>query len=181
MEHQREVFYKETMNGSYYPFVYWWGTFLQEIPFNLVAVIVYVTIYYFLIGLASNSYGYFILSYLLISFTSIIVGQCIAIYSPNQQVSQLVAPVISSLMLLLTGFLIPKPDIPNYMIWLYWANPFSYAFNSLSSGAWHQEVSGGCGSNHPHIYILMNDRSLVELLLYSTRVVCLSPTIVCPM
>ncbi|GJQ10602.1 hypothetical protein GpartN1_g2393.t1 [Galdieria partita] len=139
VEHQRDVFYKETTNGTYYPFVYWFGIFLHEIPFNLISVAIYVTCYYFLIGFPSNRFGYYLLSYILLSFTSITIGQCIAIFSPSQQVSQLIAPIVSSLMLLLTGFLIPKPAIPNYMIWLYWANPFSYALDSLSSAVWHQE------------------------------------------
>eukprot|EP00871_Galdieria_phlegrea_P002260 jgi/Galph1/3034/GphlegSOOS_G1687.1 len=140
VEHQREVFYKETASGTYYPLVYWMGMFLQEIPYNLLATSILIVIFYFLVGFPPHDFGYFFLSYIILSFVATSFGQCIAIFSPNEQVSQLIAPVFSSLMLVLAGFIIPKPAIPNYMIWLYWANPYSYAVDSLASAVWHHET-----------------------------------------
>jgi len=139
LEDERDVFYREISSGTYRPWVYWVAVTVDEIPYALLSGTIFTVFFYFLVGFPGSRFGQFYLAFVLFMLTAISIGQCIAILAPNQQVSQMVAPVINSLMFVLAGFIIPKPSIPNYMIWLYWANPYSYALEALAVDILHDK------------------------------------------
>ncbi|GJQ14886.1 hypothetical protein GpartN1_g6677.t1 [Galdieria partita] len=139
IEDERDVFYREISSGTYRPWVYWIAVTLDEIPYALFSGTIFTVFFYFLVGFPGSRFGQFYLAFVFFMLTAISIGQCIAILAPNQQVSQMVAPVINSLMFVLAGFIIPKPSIPNYMIWLYWANPYSYALEALAVDILHDK------------------------------------------
>ena len=51
--------------------------------------------------------------------------------SPNVQSAAVLSTTFYSLWFLTAGFVMPRPHIPGWMIWLYWINPVSYTIYGL--------------------------------------------------
>merc|ERR1712188_235221 len=92
-----------------------------------------VPIIYFLVGFPSE-FSRFIQFYAVICLvasiaqvTAVVIG-C-AVGNAESAVQKL-PPVIINFMLF-AGLLIPKSKIPDWFIWIYWINPFNYAFKLL--------------------------------------------------
>lgn len=88
-----------------------------------LAAILFTVVFYWLVGLRTSSFGFFLLVFVVFQLYSTYFGQCVAVWSPNGLVAQQMAPAIMSLWNLTSGFLITRPNIPDYLIWLYWFNP----------------------------------------------------------
>mmetsp|Transcript_1994 Transcript_1994/g.5290 ORF Transcript_1994/g.5290 Transcript_1994/m.5290 type:complete len:1447 (-) Transcript_1994:184-4524(-) len=122
----RPVFYRELASGLYSEFVYHAATGLAEVPFVICSVLLFATIYYFLVGLQASRFGYFLLANLLFSGWAVFCGQTITAFASNITVALGIPPLINTLGNVLAGFLIRKQDIPPWYIWIYWINPFQY-------------------------------------------------------
>lgn len=60
----------------------------------------------------------------------------------------MIIPVLVSIWNITSGFMIPRDDIPNFWIWVYWLNPTQYALQALLSIAFFCDTSAGapCGA-----------------------------------
>merc|ERR1712188_115689 len=92
-----------------------------------------VPIIYFLVGFPSE-FSRFIQFYAVICLvasiaqvTAVVIGCAVA---NAESAVQKIPPVIINFMLF-AGLLIPKSKIPDWFIWIYYINPFAYAFKLL--------------------------------------------------
>jgi len=139
MAGERAVFYRERAANTYGNLPYSISTGIVELPYIALNSLCFVSIFYFMTGFQVDAphYWYYFLIFYLYSCVSTFMGQLLIVYLPNIQVCALLGSAIVNMWNLTCGFLIPRPDIPNFWIWLYWANPIRYALEALAIDQYH--------------------------------------------
>ena len=141
----RVLFYKHADANFYSAWPYVCGRTLSQIPQTLLMdTIVSGTVLYFMIGLADRESASNFFTFLLILFLfSLVMNQQLAVFASFASEARL--PVYTSCTLfvsiLFSGFILPFSTIPDYLVWLYWWNPFAWAYrafilNEAYSGRW---------------------------------------------
>ncbi|KAK4492092.1 hypothetical protein RD792_002889 [Penstemon davidsonii] len=130
---ERTVFYREKAAGMYSPFPYAFAQGLVEIPYILVQTILYGIITYFMINF-ERTVGK-VLLYLLFMFLTFsyftFYGMMVVGLTPTQQMAAVVSSAFYSLWNLLSGFLVPKPEIPGWWIWFYYICPIAWTLRGI--------------------------------------------------
>jgi ABC-2 type transporter len=94
----------------------------------------FATIMYFEIGLAgrTDAVNFFVYLAILVTFAILMNTQLslFASFASGAQV-QVYSSVTLLAMMLFGGFIIPPDAIPDYFLWLYWWNPFAWAYRAL--------------------------------------------------
>lgn len=65
------------------------------------------------------------------NFDALFAGIIAVAVSPNVQAAAVLSTTFYSLWFLSAGFVIPRPLMPGWTIWLYWINPVSYSIWGL--------------------------------------------------
>ncbi|KAK8366846.1 hypothetical protein V6Z11_A02G144100 [Gossypium hirsutum] len=130
---ERTVLYRERFAGMYTSWAYSFAQVLVEIPYLLTLAIIYVIITYPMIGYEWSAYKLFWALYSM--FCTLLyfnyLGMLLVSLTPNIQVASIVASSAYTMLNLFAGFIIPKPQIPKWWIWLYYICPTSWAMNGM--------------------------------------------------
>merc|ERR1711934_1326375 len=105
----------------------------QEIPYGVLGSIGFSLITYFVIGLKMTPYAFFF--YTLCSFTVNMVSTAIAFgVASNIHIDflpQALCTVWNTLNILVSGFFLPKCQIPKWWSWLYWISYQQWTWSAL--------------------------------------------------
>ncbi|XWS53454.1 hypothetical protein CRYUN_Cryun10bG0002800 [Craigia yunnanensis] len=130
---QRTVLYREMFAGMYTPWAYSFAQVIIEIPYLLTLAVLYVSITYPMIGYYWSTYKIFWSFYSmfcsLLCFTYL--GMMIVSLTPNIQVAFIVASSAYSVLNLFSGFIMPRPKMPKWWLWLYYLSPTSWSLNGM--------------------------------------------------
>ncbi|XP_037467333.1 ABC transporter G family member 41-like [Triticum dicoccoides] len=128
---ERSVVYRERFAGMYSPWAYSFAQVAMEIPYVMVQVVMFMLIAYPMIGYAWTAAKFFWFMYTmsctLLYF--VYLGMMIVSLTPNIQLAFVLTAVCHSLQNLISGFLVPSPQIPRWWIWLYYISPMSWSLN----------------------------------------------------
>ncbi|KAJ4344485.1 ATP-binding cassette transporter snq2 [Didymosphaeria variabile] len=118
---------------------------LQDFPLLLFQVVPFVLIMYFLTELDMDVSKFWI--YLLFVYTNTIcitsLYRMFASLSPTIDDAVRFSGIALNLLIIYTGYVIPKPQLLHQYIWfgwLYWINPISYAFEGVISNEFSDRV-----------------------------------------
>ncbi|XP_073062087.1 ABC transporter G family member 31 isoform X2 [Primulina eburnea] len=130
---ERTVFYREKAAGMYSPFPYAFAQGLVEIPYILVQTISYGIITYFLINFERTAGKFFLyLLFMFLTFTYFtFYGMMVVGLTPTQNLASVISSAFYSLWNLLSGFLVPKPQIPGWWIWFYYVCPIAWTLRGI--------------------------------------------------
>mmetsp|Transcript_20534 Transcript_20534/g.65542 ORF Transcript_20534/g.65542 Transcript_20534/m.65542 type:complete len:389 (+) Transcript_20534:315-1481(+) len=84
---------------------------------------------YFVIGLRLTAWQFFTFLAALVTLTAVTGAAGLLVGSTTsdfKQARQIILPMLQ-VPLLLSGYLLPKNDLPNFLEWAYWLSPFQYA------------------------------------------------------
>ncbi|KAK4380974.1 Pleiotropic drug resistance protein 1 [Sesamum angolense] len=130
---ERTVFYRERAAGMYSALPYAFSQFLIEIPYVFIQSIVYGLIVYSMMGFDWNAEKFFWFIYFvffsLLYF--VLYGMMTVAVTPNHNVAAIISSFFYSLWNLFSGFIIPRPRIPVWWRWYYWATPFAYTLYGI--------------------------------------------------
>ncbi|XP_042478937.1 pleiotropic drug resistance protein 3-like isoform X4 [Macadamia integrifolia] len=130
---ERTVLYRERAAGMYSPWAYSFAQVVIELPYIFSQVCMYVIITYPMIGYYPSAYKIFWYFYtmfcVLLCFNYL--GMLLVAVTPSIHVATIMASACNTLLNLLAGFLIPRPQIPAWWIWLYYLIPTSWALDGL--------------------------------------------------
>ncbi|KAI6684518.1 hypothetical protein NL676_030431 [Syzygium grande] len=130
---ERTVMYRERFAGMYSSLAFSLAQVVVEIPYILVQAISFVIITYPMIGYfgsADKIFWYFYVMFCsLLSFNYL--GMLLVSLTPNFMVAAILQSAFYANFNLFAGFLIPKPEIPKWWIWLYYVCPTSWALNGM--------------------------------------------------
>ncbi|KAL0447519.1 UNVERIFIED_CONTAM: Pleiotropic drug resistance protein 1 [Sesamum latifolium] len=130
---ERTVFYRERAAGMYSALPYAFSQFLIEIPYVFVQSIVYGLIVYSMMGFDWNAEKFFWFIYFL--FFSllyfVLYGMMTVAVTPNYNVASIISSFFYIIWNLFSGFIIPRPRIPVWWRWYYWATPVAYTLYGM--------------------------------------------------
>ena len=128
---QRLLFERERDNNMYPTTLYVITKTLVQLPENILFSAVYCVIIYFMVGLDSEFYEFFIgLSLSILATGS--VGLIIGVFAANPGEAMNIMPVAFIPFLLFAGFLVSLDQIPAFLRWLQWIDPFKYMIEALT-------------------------------------------------
>jgi ABC-type multidrug transport system permease subunit len=106
---------------------------IAEIPFILGASMIFVVIFYFMIGFAVDVTKFFLfyLFFMLNMAVWTFLGQMFVALTRNSLGAQGLGSLFLSLTSLFTGVLIRPSNIPNFWIFMFWLMPGHYVFEGL--------------------------------------------------
>ncbi|KAI3814151.1 hypothetical protein L1987_18898 [Smallanthus sonchifolius] len=133
---ERTVFYRERAAGMYSSLPY----ALAQVAIESIYIAIQTTIYslflYPMIAFkwtaAKFLWFYYYLFMCFIYFT--LFGMMTMAMTPNQQISAVLVYFFACLWNLFSGFIIPRPQMPIWCRWYYWANPLSWTVYGLLTG-----------------------------------------------
>ncbi|KAJ8773915.1 hypothetical protein K2173_009346 [Erythroxylum novogranatense] len=130
---ERTVFYRERAAGMYSALPYAFSQVLIELPYIFAQAAVYGIIVYAMIGFewtATKFLWYlFFMYFTLLYFTY--YGMMTVAMTPNHHIAQIVSSAFYGFWNLFAGFIIPRPSIPIWWRWYYWASPVSWTLYGL--------------------------------------------------
>lgn len=133
---QTDVFARERANGSLNVVSYVISNFVAAVPACFLFAIVSASIVVPLAGL--NSYGWFLCN----MFLSLVVAESlmhvISAAVPHYIIGVGVGAAILGVFMLVEGFMLPKPVIPDWWIWCYYLAFNSYSFRSYMAGQFNE-------------------------------------------
>ncbi|KAF7058247.1 hypothetical protein CFC21_065350 [Triticum aestivum] len=128
---ERSVVYRERFAGMYSPWAYSFAQVAMEIPYVLVQVVIFMLIAYPMIGYEWTAAKFFWFMYTMLCtlFYFLYLGMMIVSLTPNIQIASILASMFYTLQNLMSGFIVPAPQIPKWWIWLYYISPMSWTLN----------------------------------------------------
>ncbi|VAI30388.1 unnamed protein product [Triticum turgidum subsp. durum] len=128
---ERSVVYRERFAGMYSPWAYSFAQVAMEIPYVLVQVVLFMLIAYPMIGYEWTVAKFFWFMYTMLCtlLYFVYLGMLMVSLTPNIQVASILASMFYTLQNLMSGFIVPAPQIPKWWIWLYYISPMSWTLN----------------------------------------------------
>ncbi|XP_050205487.1 pleiotropic drug resistance protein 2-like [Mercurialis annua] len=130
---ERTVFYRERAAGMYSEFPYAFSQVAIETIYVAIQAVIYSGIVYSMIGLEwkADKFLYFCY-FIFMCFTYYsLYGMMAVALTPGQQVASIVMSFFLSLWNLFSGFILPRPLIPIWWRWYYWASPVAWTIYGI--------------------------------------------------
>ncbi|KAK1937026.1 Pleiotropic drug resistance protein 1 [Phytophthora citrophthora] len=131
---ERAVFYRERAGQTYSAFWYFIGETLVEIPYCFIATLIFLIIFYPMVGFTgvSNFFTFWFCLALLVLLQAYL-GQLLIYTLPGLDVASVFGLLINNVLILFTGMNPPAASLPRGYVWLYHAMPNKYTFASLTA------------------------------------------------
>ncbi|KAG5553360.1 hypothetical protein RHGRI_011287 [Rhododendron griersonianum] len=130
---ERTVFYRERAAGMYSALPYAFSQVAIEVIYVTIQTLVYFLVLYSMIGfewkVVKVLWFYYYILMCFIYFT--MYGMMVVALTPGVQIAAIVMSFFLSFWNLFSGFLIPRPQIPIWWRWYYWASPVSWTLYGL--------------------------------------------------
>ncbi|XP_042491605.1 ABC transporter G family member 31-like [Macadamia integrifolia] len=130
---ERTVYYREKAAGMYSPFPYAMAQGLIEIPYIVIQTIIFAVITYFMINFERTIVKFLLYAlFMFLTFTYFTFYGIMAVgLTPNLQLAAVISSAFYSLWNLLSGFLVPQPNIPGWWIWFYYICPLAWTLRGI--------------------------------------------------
>ncbi|CAH9086271.1 unnamed protein product [Cuscuta epithymum] len=130
---ERTVFYREKAAGMFSALPYAFAQVAIEIPYVFMQSSVYGLVVYAMIGFEWNAGKFF--WYLFMMFFTLLYftyyGMMSVAITPNQNVASIVSAFFYGVWNLFSGFIVPRPRMPIWWRWYFWACPVSWTLYGL--------------------------------------------------
>eukprot|EP00667_Euglena_gracilis_P000327 EG_transcript_329 len=135
---QRAAFYREQACNAYSSWCYGVAFFIAELPYVTLNSLLFLCITWFFAALYWQDQGALLgqfwqlaLPFWAFLYMCTILGHCICAISPSMEVANAIGPGVASWFSSFAGFYLPRPYLPTGYLFIYWLNPFRYAFEAL--------------------------------------------------
>ncbi|KAF7554149.1 hypothetical protein G7Z17_g3127 [Cylindrodendrum hubeiense] len=145
----RPVLIKHKGFAYFHPAAFCLAQIAADIPVIIFQVSIFSIILYFMVGLTSSAGAFFTFWVLLIAITMCMTAMFRAVgaaFSTFDGASKVSGFLISTT-IMYSGYMIQKPQMHDWFVWIYWINPMSYAFNALLSNEFHDKIIPCIGNN----------------------------------
>ncbi|GLJ45897.1 hypothetical protein SUGI_0966190 [Cryptomeria japonica] len=130
---ERTVFYREKASGMYHPFAYALAQVFIEVPYIFVQTVMYGLIVYTMMDFIWSTTKFFWFFFCIL-FTFIYYtyyGMTTVALTSNASLASIFSTGFLAIWMLFGGFLIPRPRLPVWWRWYYWASPFAWTMYGL--------------------------------------------------
>ncbi|KAF8397869.1 hypothetical protein HHK36_016794 [Tetracentron sinense] len=130
---ERTVFYRERAAGMYSELPYAFAQVAIETIYVAIQTFIYTLLLYSMIGfhwrLDKFLWFYYFILMCFVYFT--MYGMMVVALTPGHQIAAIVMSFFLSFWNLFSGFMIPRPQIPIWWRWYYWASPVAWTLYGL--------------------------------------------------
>lgn len=123
---ERPVFLREYSTGCYDVPAYLASRLFMEVVVTAVQVTVSSLITYFMVGLTQSYGGFWLINYAL-GITATAMGAMIGASVSDPSVAMEMLPPVFMPQILFSGFFIPQENMPEWLAWMTYIFPFTYA------------------------------------------------------
>uniref|UniRef100_H3GFN6 ABC transporter domain-containing protein n=2 Tax=Phytophthora ramorum TaxID=164328 RepID=H3GFN6_PHYRM len=130
----REIFYRQRRANLYRSSSFVLASTLSHIPVALFETFVFGSLIYWLCGFVPDV-EIFVRYEAIVFLSSLAFGAwyfLLVALTPNMNVAMPMAMLSVLFFVMFSGFAIPKDQIPDYLIWLYWASPVAWGIRGLA-------------------------------------------------
>ncbi|CAL0308772.1 unnamed protein product [Lupinus luteus] len=130
---ERTVFYRERAAGMYSALPYAIAQVIIELPYVFAQAVSYAVIVYSMIGFEwtlEKFFWYIFFMYFTLCYFTFYGMMAVAV-TPNHHVASIVAAAFYAIWNLFSGFVVPRPRIPVWWRWYYWACPVAWTIYGL--------------------------------------------------
>lgn len=145
----RPVLAKHKSFALYHPAAFCIAQITADLPVIFFQVSVFSIVLYFMVGLKSSAAAFFTFWVIVFATTMVMtalfrsVGAAFATFDAASKVSGfLVAALI-----MYTGYMIRKPQMHPWFVWIYWIDPLAYGFSAILANEMHGQVMPCIGPN----------------------------------
>jgi len=128
---QRLLFERERDGNMYYTTTWLFCKFLVSIPEQAIFTLIYVLICYWMVGFDSAFYALYISVFICVICTGSF-GMIIGCFARNAGEAMQLMPMAFIPFLLFSNFLVSLDQIPAFLRWIQWLNPFKYMIDALT-------------------------------------------------
>lgn len=147
---QRPIVVKHAKAAMYHPFIEAAALTIVDIPITFATIMIFSVILYFMVGLQASASQFF--TFFLFIFTMALVMKamfrCVAAAFGDPAPAQTIAGLVLLMLVLYTGYTIPKPSMIGALKWISYINPIRYGFEAVLSNEFHT-LNGTCSNLVP--------------------------------
>jgi ABC-type multidrug transport system ATPase subunit/ABC-type multidrug transport system permease subunit len=129
----REVFYKHRGSNMAQTVAYVMASCLRQLPLAIAEAVVFGAIVYWMVGFQASIERFLVFEALLACTILVYVSWFFLLSSVSPNVNIMFPIVMISIVffILFTGFVMPRGEIPDYLIWVYWIDPLAWVLRAL--------------------------------------------------
>jgi ABC-type multidrug transport system ATPase subunit/ABC-type multidrug transport system permease subunit len=130
----REIFYKQRGANFYQTASYVIGYSIALMPPSVFEILIFGSLVYWMCGFVANVGAYFIYLVLLV-LTNLVLSTwffALTAMCPNLDIAKPMSSFSIVFIIIFAGFVQPKSQIPDYLVWIYWINPIGWCMRALS-------------------------------------------------
>ncbi|KKY24924.1 putative abc multidrug [Phaeomoniella chlamydospora] len=145
----RPILAKHKAFAFYHPAAFCLGQIAADIPVLLIQITSFALILYWMVGLTATAGAFFTFWIILFSVTMCMTAffrACGAAF-PNFDAASKVSGFAVSALIIYTGYMIEKPKMHPWFVWIYWIDPLAYAFESLMGNEFYNQLINCTGVN----------------------------------
>ncbi|KGO49411.1 CDR ABC transporter [Penicillium expansum] len=138
----RPILIKHKSFGYHHPAAYAIAILTAELPVVLFQCTIFSVVLYWMVGLKATAAAFFTFWIILIAITLCVnaMFRSIGAACSNLEVASKVSGIVMKFLVMYTGYMIPKPQIKNWFVELYYANPMAYAFQAGLTNEFHDKT-----------------------------------------
>ncbi|KAI9464145.1 P-loop containing nucleoside triphosphate hydrolase protein [Lactarius psammicola] len=147
---QRPIVVKHARAAMYHPFIEAAALTIVDVPITFVTIMIFSLILYFIVGLQASA-SQFLTFFLFIFTMALVMKACfrsVAAAVGDPAPAQTIAGIMLLVLVLYTGYTIPKPSMIGALKWISYINPIRYGFEGLISNEFHT-LNGTCSNLVP--------------------------------
>ncbi|KAF2144820.1 uncharacterized protein K452DRAFT_222552 [Aplosporella prunicola CBS 121167] len=137
----RPVLAKHRAFALYHPAAFCIAQIVADIPVLLFQVTHFGIVIYFMVGLKVTAAAFF--TYWIILFTAAMtmtaLFRAIGAAFPTFDAASKVSGFLISALIMYTGYMIVKPNMHPWFVWIYWIDPLAYGFEALMGNEFHNK------------------------------------------
>uniref|UniRef100_M4BGL5 ABC transporter domain-containing protein n=1 Tax=Hyaloperonospora arabidopsidis (strain Emoy2) TaxID=559515 RepID=M4BGL5_HYAAE len=142
----RDIFYKQRGANFYRSASYVLSCSVAQVPLAFMEAIVFGSLLYWMCGLVASTSAFII--YLIVLFLTNLTFASwfffIASISPDLHVSKPIAMITILFFVLFAGFIVVKSQMPDWLVWIYWVDPFSWCLRGLAVNQYRSSAFEVC-------------------------------------
>ncbi|KAI8722396.1 hypothetical protein NCS52_00383300 [Fusarium sp. LHS14.1] len=145
----RPVLLKHKSFAFFHPAAFCIAQITADIPVILFQVSTFSIILYFMVGLTSTAGAFFTFWVILVAITMCMTALFRAVgagFSTFDGASKVSGFLISAT-IIYSGYMIQKPQMHPWFVWIFWINPMAYGFDALLSNEFHDKIIPCVGPN----------------------------------
>ncbi|OJD38105.1 abc transporter-like protein [Diplodia corticola] len=145
----RPVLAKHRSFALYHPAAFCIAQIAADIPVLLFQITHFGLVIYFMVGLKATAAAFF--TYWVVNFavtvTMTALFRLIGAAFPTFDAASKVSGFLVSAYIMYTGYMIAKPNMHPWFVWIFWIDPLSYGFEALLANEFHNKIIPCVGVN----------------------------------